>query len=119
VVSVLVFAGMVEAEQVADRFDYGQRHDDSHAAEAYSEDQSTLLLYLPHRYPVLDLKPNIEMRAIAPARVFGPPPEDNGERRWEWAIHVGPKGFRGTDSPSYASASRTRTRRTRTAPART
>ena len=97
---LVVFAALWGAcEWGADRYYYAKTYDYYHAAEVYWEEQSTLLLYLPHRYLFWTLKPGIRMKAQEVAETFGLRPEHNGRKRYDWEIRVSPQGFRGAAFP--------------------
>lgn len=105
---LLVAAGVVglfaAAELGFTHLYYSRTYNYYKAAEVYWEDQSTLLLYLPHRYLFWTLKPSIRLKAAADADAHGLRPEHSGRQHHEWEIHVGPKGFRGADFPAAKPA---------------
>src|SRR5574341_311581 len=98
---VVTLAGI---EILCERHYYSRTYNYYQAAEVYWEEQSTLLLYLPHRFLFWTLKPNIRLKAAENAQGYGLRPGQNVRTRYEWEIRVGPKGFRGPDFPARKPA---------------
>lgn len=96
-----VVAGIALGAEIAleRHYYHGRTYNYYDAAEVYWEDQSTLLLYIPHRELFWTLKPNVRMRVAEKARSYGLQPDQNGRIRHEWEIRVGKQGFRGDDFP--------------------
>jgi len=87
------------AESGLSHYYYSRTYNYYEAAEVYWEDQSTLLLYLPHRVLFWTLRPNISLKASEKSTARGLSHADRLERL-VFQIRVGPKGFRGQDFPA-------------------
>lgn len=100
IVALLVLALGLSAELLARRYYYARTYNYYEAAEVYWEEQSTLLLYIPHRALFWTLKPGIRFKAAETAELPELRSDDAPLRHYEWEIRVGPKGHRGPDFPS-------------------
>ena len=100
VVALVLLALGLGAELLSRRYYYGRTYNYYEAAEVYWEEQSTLLLYIPHRSLFWTLKPGIRLKAAETAELPELGSEDGVRRRYEWEIRVGPKGHRGLDFPA-------------------